>query len=817
MYALIGGLEHLGHNERVSPECHANPGKATAMSTQIPGARVAPQFAAKARVQQVQDGIIDALTKAEDGAQKSAQTILTTLRGKLDGNGRARTGYLKLINATHADRDLAFETKGSWRMKLTADRNKETAAALKTLFQQAGYDTQALDAYLDARKAQGKFRLQNSEVLKLLNTAQSPKQELLPSWAPENRASQSLASSAQILFKDAPPEPPIPDSSTFVAWSPQALIAEAQNRLAQSPNSIGLQRVLQGLKEPPESAVKAPQAQASADSQVLQALPLDAVLTRENLPAFYAIKESDELIKWDGMEELLLETAKTLETTPEEFLCSLGTVENALRFLEDSRNALLSKHIHDLDALVESSAPATVEDLLSHAGLQLKYVPDDGHCMFHALAYVEGEASRQAWSSNPLEGQRAQRQALLDHLGTLTASDLEKLEDIDKAWGHETALASTFSILVQGLEPSHAEGPAWGTAAELALKAIQSQRPVVSLTAGQVKVYHPNGSSEVLSNATTDAFSQKMADLRAGGAPEPLVLYSKGTHWWATEPIPYLNVITTALVDGIPRPVKFGGTPPDGNCGLHAMNRALGLQWTRKDFVQAVRAQGPIEHAQDRRLAMILDDLIGAHQQVDSKAFLTQPDKWIGQWETLFTASDGTAPWVGQSHIEWMAAMQQRTVEVWVPGLDPSQLVKSNALAQDGAQVVTLVNTDTNPQRGESHRNEWLKDQGIVGVDMARIRALQALNPEARRQAILGKEPTLFEYLKNVWNNGGQGYDEEEIDWNLEPNEDIHSAEEPVKEVPEGMDLEREFQDLIQSLFMVQTLAAHWDTVEFGA
>lgn len=106
-------------------------------------------------------------------SKKDAETVLTTLRVKLENDGKRRAGYLKLMHTTDGERAMTFETKTKnwwnfWRAGQTT-RTAETGAALKALFGRAGLETGGLERYLgglDGRK------ISNKEVLRLLQTAE---------------------------------------------------------------------------------------------------------------------------------------------------------------------------------------------------------------------------------------------------------------------------------------------------------------------------------------------------------------------------------------------------------------------------------------------------------------------------------------------------------------------------------------------------------------------------------------------------------------------------------------------------------------------
>ena len=616
--------------------------------------------------------------------QSQARKVLTSLMGDLHNQGKPRTGYLKLIYSTDSSRDMAFKTKSSWGMKLTSDRNRETAAALRALFVQAGYSTEKLDTYLSQRQSAGKARLQSSEVFKLLQSEIG--------------------------------EPKMPDSTRLDPRNIKTYLS--QHYVHELLSEEGFRQYLGGLQGE----------------------------------------------KHPRLQQLL----------------SGKTAKQADDFLEEHRRDylnMLALQFEDDDA---RQAKAPVSELLRTAGLKAVNVPDDGHCLFHALAVAEGGMRRQAFDADPYAANDQHRLALHATLGSLTAAQIQNLK-----W-NDTARQASESRLLGGVGIKRAMGEAWGTGSELALKAIECSRRVICVVPGQISVYYSDGSSRVIKNPERQALKNLLQDPQWDALGPPLIVWNEtNTHWQATEllmppgipnakpelermPVDaqqpqfpgqpagpqaspasssHLQTIKRAHIDGLEQPIALGGAPVDGDCGLHALSSALGAPLSRAQVADAaLLALDDIQRPDDLRYQMMYEDLRqpGVLRQGDPpftfEAFKSDRAGWAARWREAF-AGEGAKErvWIADHHIAWISRWQQRPVEIYLPTVeDPALLARSRFMHEDlPGPPLRLVNTDSNMQRGRRELNtrvqQFFGRDDLTVDDLLRARQgeTEQLDPEA--------------------------------------------------------------------------------------
>ncbi len=180
----------------------------------------------------------------------------------------------------------------------------------------------------------------------------------------------------------------------------------------------------------------------------------------------------------------------------------------------------------------------------------------------------------------------------------------------------------------------------------------------------------------------------------------------------------YLDTIRSAWVEGRSVAIRLGGAAVDGDCGIHALNLALGGEpLSRADFADQLVAQATQtqDDAQVRQLHQIMTaDLKSQGQSAFTlDAFKADPQSCAATWRAAFMGETCAAPvWLGMSHMAWAAAQNGRSVQVYMPDvMDPTRLVTTGGVLnpQMPGEPLRLLNTDTNMARGEKEINEKLK------------------------------------------------------------------------------------------------------------
>jgi hypothetical protein len=145
---------------------------------------------------------------------------LGTLQGTLVGHGGRGpvTGFVRLLNSSHGNRDLTLQSRGGWGMFWTSNRNRETAQALLTLAEREGISDAGLQAYLA-----GKIRSGDK-----IN-AQTLSGHL-------ERALKAANEAGSQQFLNPPPQPEVGQQSNGVRPSSQQLPLQDQPDLIQDSN-----------------------------------------------------------------------------------------------------------------------------------------------------------------------------------------------------------------------------------------------------------------------------------------------------------------------------------------------------------------------------------------------------------------------------------------------------------------------------------------------------------------------------------------------------------------------------------------------------
>ena len=230
---------------------------------------------------------------------------------------------------------------------------------------------------------------------------------------------------------------------------------------------------------------------------------------------------------------------------------SLTAVES---FVDEQQSLLVRAMLGREDQANASADARARAALLEQAGLREVWVPDDGHCLFGALAHALGGQTRDTFSIEPFAAAQGVRAALLNRLLTVSDEELAAIAaapgDRDpsarvKSWTEEAInqLARGLNVKVlAGLDGDRA----WGDGRSLAIAAIGARRPIIALEYdGRVTVYHESGSSHTFrvptdpDGAPTDP-SRRLdlaIQLESERGQQPIVIMQQSsTHWLSTEP-----------------------------------------------------------------------------------------------------------------------------------------------------------------------------------------------------------------------------------------------------------------------------------------
>ncbi|MFM8549015.1 MAG: hypothetical protein ACKODB_15620, partial [Betaproteobacteria bacterium] len=131
------------------------------------GVRVAPQATgarndSAARAERVENALTG-LQPVSIDAQRLADTLISP------ETGTPISGYIRLINSNHSDRNLELKNESGWAF-WRPNRNKETAQALISLLKREGIADKPLRDFLDSAKTNGS-RIRIDKLQPLLNAA----------------------------------------------------------------------------------------------------------------------------------------------------------------------------------------------------------------------------------------------------------------------------------------------------------------------------------------------------------------------------------------------------------------------------------------------------------------------------------------------------------------------------------------------------------------------------------------------------------------------------------------------------------------------
>jgi len=185
-------------------------------------------------------------------------------------------------------------------------------------------------------------------------------------------------------------------------------------------------------------------------------------------------------------------------------------------------------------ALLENKTGAVAQKLQT-LKLQTSRIPDDGHCLYAAIAHAAGLGA----PDTDAQPAMALRERLLKRALSLT--DDQQIALTSKSGGAPVSAQSTVSFLttaveeiIRGLNVREPDHNGWGTFHSLHLAAIELQRPIIAIGYNdQANLYRPDGSSEALQGNWVELARPTSAD---GTAPL-IIPQASATHWVSTEPL----------------------------------------------------------------------------------------------------------------------------------------------------------------------------------------------------------------------------------------------------------------------------------------
>ena len=208
-----------------------------------------------------------------------------------------------------------------------------------------------------------------------------------------------------------------------------------------------------------------------------------------------------------------------------------GGADKALKQIEEQESLRARSAAAEI-AQQEGQTDAIAKKLQT---LKLKpaNIPDDGHCLYAALAHAAGIGS----ANNDLQPVMALRERLLKRALSLT--DDQQIALTSKSDGSPVSAQSTVSFLttavkeiIRGLNVREPNQEGWGTFHSLHLAAIELQRPIIAISYDdQATLYRPDGSREALQANWVELARPTSAD----GAGPLIIPQASATHWVSTE------------------------------------------------------------------------------------------------------------------------------------------------------------------------------------------------------------------------------------------------------------------------------------------
>jgi|GEM_PF-6839574 len=210
-----------------------------------------------------------------------------------------------------------------------------------------------------------------------------------------------------------------------------------------------------------------------------------------------------------------------------------GTIEVALKVIDEQENVLARSAAGEMD-LLERRTDAIVGKLRT-LNLKTTPIPDDGHCLYAAIAHAAGLGA----PDTDAQPAMALRERLLKRALSLT--DAQQIALTRRDDGSAVDAQSTLAFLTaavneigRGLNVRKPSQEGWGTFHSLALAAIELQRPIIAIGYNdQANLYRPDGSSEALQGNWVASARSTYVD----GVTPLIIPQASSTHWVSTEPL----------------------------------------------------------------------------------------------------------------------------------------------------------------------------------------------------------------------------------------------------------------------------------------
>jgi len=210
-----------------------------------------------------------------------------------------------------------------------------------------------------------------------------------------------------------------------------------------------------------------------------------------------------------------------------------GTIEAALKVIDEQENARVRSAAGEA-GLLENRTDAIVGKLRT-LNLKTTPIPDDGHCLYAAIAHAAGLGA----PDTDAQPAMTLRERLLKRALSLT--DAQQIALTRRDDGSAVDAQSTLAFLTaavneigRGLNVRKPSQEGWGTFHSLALAAIELQRPIIAIGYNdQANLYRPDGSSEALQGNWVASARSTYVD----GVTPLIIPQASSTHWVSTEPL----------------------------------------------------------------------------------------------------------------------------------------------------------------------------------------------------------------------------------------------------------------------------------------
>lgn len=210
-----------------------------------------------------------------------------------------------------------------------------------------------------------------------------------------------------------------------------------------------------------------------------------------------------------------------------------GTIEAALKVIDEQENARVRSAAGEA-GLLENRTDAIVGKLQT-LNLKTTPIPDDGHCLYAAIAHAAGLGA----PDTDAQPAMTLRERLLKRALSLTDAQQIALtrRDDGSAVGAQSTLAfltAAVKEIVRGLNVGKPDQQGWGTFYSLALAAVELQRPILAVAHNdQATLFQPDGSRQALNQNWVASARPTSVD----GVTPLIIPQASSTHWVSTEPL----------------------------------------------------------------------------------------------------------------------------------------------------------------------------------------------------------------------------------------------------------------------------------------